>query len=153
WIAAAVLGPATLLKGPIALLLPALALPMHLFGARRAGFEARVRPWGPMLLAVALAVPWFGYAAGRHGLAFVWAFFGHHHLERFFTEKLGEGRGLFYYPSVYPGDTLPWSVVVPGALWIGARARALRAEPWRSAIVWTLVLFGFFTLSTGKREV
>lgn len=156
WLAAAVLGAAVLVKGPVSLLLPALFIPVHLLLAGRRDLFPRLRPIGPILVALALAVPWFLYMAHRYGDRFVDVYFVQHHLDRAFTSMFGGGRGVLYYPGAWMGDALPWSLAFPGALFLTAkkgRGGAWRTDPRLFPLLWSAVVFVFFTLSTGKRAV
>jgi 4-amino-4-deoxy-L-arabinose transferase-like glycosyltransferase len=152
WLAATSLGLGTLMKGPIALLLPALFVPLHLRVAGRWSLWHRLRPAGPGLLALVLGLPWFVYAAWQYGDEFLGTYFGRHHFERFFTDHLGS-RGLLYYPTVFLADLLPWGAALPGAAWVCWRTPLRRSEPWRSACVWGALLLVFFSLSRSKREI
>jgi len=152
WIAAAALGAGTLMKGPVILGLVALALFGHLWAARRCDLLRRLRPAGPALLLLAIAVPWFVYMTARYGAAFPREYFWRHHVGRFFTGLFGD-RGPLFYPLAYLGDALPWSVSLPGAIWMARRAGRWRAEPWCFSLVWCAILLVLFTLSTGKRTV
>jgi len=149
----AALGAAVLMKGPVALLLPGVALLAHRWIARDG---LKLRPLGPLAAALALGAPWFLYMTARFGRDFVEVYFLDHHLRRAFTDMYGGGRGLGFYPLAYLGDALPWSVALPGA--IVATIRDARDGKWRHdprtlALLWVALVFLFFMASTGKRSV
>jgi len=149
----AALGAGILMKGPVALLLPGIALLVH---RRIARDGLRLRPLGPIAVAFAIGAPWFLYMTARFGRAFADVYFVDHHLRRAFTDTFGGSRGLGFYPLAYLGDALPWSVALPGA--IVAAVRDGRAGEWRRdprtlALLWVALVFLFFMASTGKRSV
>src|SRR5262249_39458725 len=145
WLAAIALGLTTTMKGPIALLLPSLFVPLHLLAAGRLELR-RPLPWGAVALALLLGASWFVYACWRGGAAFAATSFGQHICGRFSTDDLGS-RGALYYPPVFLLDILPWGAALPGALWVGWRQRLWRREPWRSAVLWSALLLLFFSIS------
>jgi len=148
---AVALAAGTLMKGPVALLLPAAPLLLHLRISRR-DLLPRLRPLGPFALALALSAPWFVYMAFAHGRPFLQTYFAEHHLARFFTTEFGGGRGPLFYVGAFFGDGLPWSLLAPLVLvfaWRERRADHSRLLP----LLWCGALLLVVMLSTGKRSV
>jgi 4-amino-4-deoxy-L-arabinose transferase-like glycosyltransferase len=147
------LGLGVLVKGPVALLLPAIALAAHRLVARDG---LRVRPLAPLAVALAVGAPWFVYMTARFGSAFTDVYFLEHHLQRAFTTMFGGGRGPGFYPLAYLGDALPWSVALPGAVVFTAldgRGGGWRRDPRTLPLLWSAIVFLAFSASTGKRSV
>jgi 4-amino-4-deoxy-L-arabinose transferase-like glycosyltransferase len=140
-----------LLKGPIGAVLPAVIVGVHL------AVEGDWRPrrwrlglaWGVPLV-LALTVPWFVLADRTTGGEFTRVFFWHHNLGR----GLG-GSGLrnnpwwFYLPQ-FLGDFLPWSVLLPMAVW--RHRLVLRRDPdARFGCTWFLAVLLVLSCSRFKR--
>ncbi|MFO0944880.1 MAG: glycosyltransferase family 39 protein [Planctomycetota bacterium] len=118
------LGVATLLKGPVAVVLVLMPIISYLAaigepivpglqrGAWRSWSKLRV-PVG-LLLVVAIAGPWFVYAIVQSHGEYFWDFFVYHNLERALgtTEELKPGPVWFYFPRILV-DGFPWSILFP----------------------------------------
>jgi 4-amino-4-deoxy-L-arabinose transferase-like glycosyltransferase len=184
-----------LLKGPIAAVLPAAVVGLHLVVER--GLRAR-RPLGAMLsrpplsaparpelpgaakawhpvdppvtlspchlvtwssllwgvpLVLALAGPWFIAANGWTGGELVRVFFWYHNVERGF----GGTGGLPAYPWWYYGprlllDLLPWSLLLPPALWFFGRGGRWRDDPEaRFGLTWLAAVLVLLSCMRFKR--
>ncbi len=86
------------------------------------------------------AVPWYGYMVWRFGTAFLYDFFIHENVRRFF---IAEHRGMdriFFYPAGFLGGFFPWSVFILPTLFYGIR-QAIRNRSCIQKI--------FFELSLG----
>ncbi len=147
---AAGLGFAT--KGPIALLVPGFAVLLLLWENRRR--PAPCRPVG-LLLGVlaflALALGWFVLVYRRLGTEPLVTFFFRENLERFAGEAYDVGRPFWFYPPAYLAEGLPWSPLLPIALWRLLRSRegddAARA---RFLSLWVALVLVPLSLSRGK---
>ena len=114
--AVAGLGFAT--KGPVALLVPGLALLLLLWENRRRPVPCG---WGPLALGVlaftVLGLGWFALVYQRLGPGPLVAFFFRENLERFAGEAYDVGRPFWFYPPAYLAEGKPWSPLLPIALW------------------------------------
>jgi len=149
------LGLAVLTKGPVGLILPALAIVAFLAWERRLGEIRRCLPlWAPLLSvapglvwisgAVALAPPGFADQAILDNL---WGRFVH---------GTAHSGPPWYYLYRLPLDLLPWTLLAPavvaaGRRVLGAEGPAERARVWRFLLAWLGSAFVFFSLSGGKR--
>ncbi len=144
-----------LLKGPIAVALPAAVLLAQRLVERRLN-RSCVRElglgWGvPLTLAVAL--PWYAWVDWQTQGELFRVFFWHHNVERGF----GDDAALAAHPWWFYGprlaiDLLPWSQLLPAALWWCARRRELRADPEvRFGLVWLLAVVALLSLMRFKR--
>jgi len=105
----ALLGLATLAKGPIALLLAAMPiLPVLVLYPSRRRVVGAV---GALAVATAVAVPWFWMIIRRTGFEFVSVFVLNHNLARFFTTLHHHEHPLYYYLPVLLAGLHPWSVL------------------------------------------
>ncbi len=137
---------AFLIKGLIALLLPALIVGLW------AWLMHVVRPtlralwhWPALLGFVALAAPWHIAAEwANHG--FLQYYFIHEHLARFSGEISNRNKPFWFFVPVLLGGFLPYSVLLPriiALLWRGPGVPLFLA-------VWAAVVFVFFSLSGSK---
>jgi 4-amino-4-deoxy-L-arabinose transferase-like glycosyltransferase len=146
-------------KGLLALLLPGgvIALDEILAGELRprtvvSRLRALDAPLGLVLVA-AVAAPWHTLAALRNP-GFAWDYFVNQHLLFFFDQKLprdsiADSLGFFW--AMFGARTLPWSLVLPGALLHAGRT--LRDRPaLRLPLVWTALVLGFFSLAASRLE-
>src|SRR5688572_29210901 len=118
---------ATLAKGPLGALLPALAALGYVLAARDWRFLRRLASpigWALFLL---VAAPWYVLVIRSVGRAFVDTFFLDHNLQRF-TSSIHRHPGPFlYYVPVLLAGLFPWSGLLIPALAM-ARPRANRAD-------------------------
>jgi 4-amino-4-deoxy-L-arabinose transferase-like glycosyltransferase len=147
-------GLATLAKGPLGLLLPALALVawLSLGGAWRR--VARVDVLGSAIAFLATALPWYHGVIALHGPGFIDEFFGDTYLARFLGDSQYGIRGDFsFYAGTLAVGFFPWSAAAIAAAPWAARA-AGRSDPRRSlvllAVCWATVCFVLVALSGAK---
>jgi 4-amino-4-deoxy-L-arabinose transferase-like glycosyltransferase len=151
WLLGATAGAAlaTLAKGPVGLVLPALAAVA--FAAWRRDRTALVRLGLVRVLGVAALVAgaWYLVAFATQGRAFLDVVVKENLLRFVDTEdaRTGHAHGFFYLPIVGLVGLLPWVPLLPLA------APARRDEPTTFAAVWALAVLVFFSLANAKRSV
>jgi 4-amino-4-deoxy-L-arabinose transferase-like glycosyltransferase len=150
--AVAGLGFAT--KGPIAVLIPGIAILLLLFKKR-----GRPVPGGVLGIAIGalafavLGFGWFGLVYQRLGAEPLAYFFLRENLQRFAAETYDIGRPIWFYVPAYLAEGLPWSPFLPIAL-----ARLLRSADPRTRTgarflsLWPLVVLVLLSLSRGKLD-
>lgn len=148
-------GLGCLMKGPVAVVVPALAVAPAWLLERR---EARVR-WGHVALAAAIALavalPWYVAMVLRHGMAYVDSFVVGDNLERFTTTRFNDKRPIWFYLPVIAGGLLPWSAYSVAAA--GAGLAALAQKRWRPSrneirlLSWAITPTLFFAASVGQQ--
>jgi 4-amino-4-deoxy-L-arabinose transferase-like glycosyltransferase len=148
---------AALVKGPVGLVIPAMALGGCLLTLRevRTGLR-RLVPWEGLALFLLIAAPWYVLALSANGWAFIEGFVIKHHVTRY-TGVISSHAGplWFYFPVVLVGF-FPWSGFLPAALWRAAgTVRRRRAEAAGDHLVvtclcWLTGLFIFFSLAGTK---
>ncbi|HTY62089.1 MAG TPA: glycosyltransferase family 39 protein [Acidobacteriota bacterium] len=156
WIAAyffAALGFLT--KGPVAVIIPAVAVIAWAFiGRRLKAADFRFLPGAAVFAAVVL--PWYLLVYYRHGWTYIAPFFLRDNLGRFASEDFGPSRGLLYYFGVGISDFFPWSILALCACGVLWRCRKTE-HPFRSLeyglpILWCAFTFLLFSLSKNKQE-
>jgi 4-amino-4-deoxy-L-arabinose transferase-like glycosyltransferase len=145
-------GLALLAKGPLGLLLPALACAAFLLVTRdRAAWNRLVRPAWMLVLAAALcalvALPWYLAAWRAHGREFVDVFLLNHNLQRFTSTIHRHPGPVVYYLPVLLIGLFPWAGLVPAALG-SVRPRGSRADLF--VLCWLLLPLAFFSLAGSK---
>ncbi len=142
-------GLGLLVKGPVAVLVPAATFILWSISSKRWDrLRAAVSDGTAWALMLAVAAPWYIYALNRHGMAFVDGFFLRHNLQRFSGVMEGHGGSLLYYVLALPVLSMPWTPLVVAAL-------AKGSQWWRDGLgryllVWALFVLVFFSLSGTK---
>ncbi|HSD50264.1 MAG TPA: glycosyltransferase family 39 protein, partial [Candidatus Methylomirabilis sp.] len=151
------MGLAVLVKGPVGVLIPMMALGgLLFFHQERWRVLARLVPWeGPLLFAV-LTLPWYGLVLRANGWAFVEGFVIKHHITRFSGVVSSHAGPIWFYLPVLLIGFYPWSGFLPSALWRAGTAarRQARSHPADRLLVacacWVIGLLVFFSLAGTK---
>ena len=151
-----VLGLGFATKGPIAVLVPGLAVLVLVVLVEN---RRRPRPFriAPPLLGVfaflVLGFAWFGLVYARLGAGPLEYFFLKENLERFSGDAYDVGRSAWFYLPAYVAEGLPWSLLLPLALGRLLRPGAEDEEgrrPARFLAVWVGLVLIPLCLSRGK---
>jgi 4-amino-4-deoxy-L-arabinose transferase-like glycosyltransferase len=145
-------GLALLSKGPLGLLLPGLALVMWQAFRRK---WRRIFEMAPLsLIAVAVYLPWFVATAEGMGWNSILYEFYAQNLERFLTsEYRGHGQPWFYYLRNFWLDFMPWSWLVPPAVWWLVRSGRHRDPKIQLAFWWFGAFIAFLSIAATKRQL
>lgn len=150
--AAAALG--FLMKGPLALVIPAIVLLPIWWREGRLGVLTVRNLLVAAALFVVIGLPWYAAMTYTHGTAYLESFFLADNLERFATDRFNEPRAFWFYIPILIGGLVPWSlfmfVMAPSVWDVVKRRRRLTTEEWR-LLLWIGVPLLFFTLSVGKQ--
>jgi 4-amino-4-deoxy-L-arabinose transferase-like glycosyltransferase len=147
--AVAGLGFAT--KGPIAAVIPGLALLLLLARHRRVPASVPVLALGTAVFAL-LGLGWFALVAARMGPQPLVHFFFRENLERFAGEGFDVGRPAWFYLPAFFAEGMPWSPLLPAAVLSLRRGDAdpgSRAAGWFLA-AWAALVLVPLSLSRGK---
>jgi 4-amino-4-deoxy-L-arabinose transferase-like glycosyltransferase len=147
---AAAAGLATLVKGPVGFLIPALVLLVfHRVEGRRGAWKRLLAPLN-LLVFFGIALPWFV------GLCLVHPDFLHYGLveesfNRFTSSRTFHRSEPFYFYAIIVAATFfPWSLVLPGAALAAWKERWARHAADRLCLVWSVVVVLFFSISQSK---
>jgi 4-amino-4-deoxy-L-arabinose transferase-like glycosyltransferase len=148
-------GLGCLMKGPVAIVVPALAVALP-WWRERGSLDVR---WTHLAaaaaLAAAVALPWYVAMVARHGMAYVDSFLVGDNLERFTTTRFNDTRPIWFYLPVIAGGLVPW--VVFGVAAAGAGLVKLARRQWRPSrddirlLSWAVVPTLFFMVSVGQQ--
>lgn len=137
-------------KGLPALVLPGAVLVLYSLWQRDAALWSRLHLGKGLLLFGVLAAPWF-VAVSAANPEFPRYFFWHEHVERFLTRVHGRYEPWWYFVPVVAAGVLPWTLLVPRALALGARRDAASDfQPARALWLWVVVIVVFFSASSSK---
>lgn len=156
WLRAAALAAALgfLLKGPLAVVIPALVvLPIVLIERRLSRLSATDLAQALLLFAI-VALPWYGAMWWRHGTPYLESFFIGDNLERFATDRFNDPRPWWYYLPVIVGGVAPWSPFL--LLGAGATLRLITARGAPGSLetrltIWVVAPLLLLTASVGKQ--
>jgi 4-amino-4-deoxy-L-arabinose transferase-like glycosyltransferase len=147
------MGFATLAKGLIGVVLPALLL---------VGFVLVRRDWrmildGKLHLGIpiffAIVAPWVYLVNSATDGKWLSDFIYIHHFQRY-TAGTGHRQPFYYYLTTLPVDFLPWTIFVAPALFAYRDYRSLLADPTKLfLLLWFSVVFVFFSASDTKRDL
>jgi 4-amino-4-deoxy-L-arabinose transferase-like glycosyltransferase len=152
-LAAAATGLATLVKGPVGFLVPLLVgLVFHPLAGRRGAWRRIFAPLN-LLVFFGLTLPWFV------GLCRAKPDFLHYGLveesfNRFTSaQTFQRGKPFYYFLLIMAGTFFPWSLLVPTALVTAWQERRTGHRVDLLALVWTVLVVGFFSISQSKQAV
>ncbi|MBI4263632.1 MAG: glycosyltransferase family 39 protein [Acidobacteria bacterium] len=144
-----------LLKGPVALAVPAAVL-LPIWWRERSTHPVRLRDIAAAAAVFAVVgLPWYVAMTLEHGPAYLQSFFVADNFERFAMGRFNEPRPVWFYLPIVVGGMIPWAMYLLVLPWrsvaevVGGR-RALSDEEWR-LLLWALVPLIFFTISVGKQ--
>lgn len=154
-VAGASAGLGFLMKGPVALVVPALVL-LPIWWRERLRVVGLWRGLAvAALIGGAIGLPWYVAMWAEHGTPYLRSFFIGDNLERFATGRFNERRIPGNYIAVLIGGLLPWSgylVALPVSTIARLRSgvRRLTDVEWR-LVLWAIMPLLFFTISVGQQ--
>jgi 4-amino-4-deoxy-L-arabinose transferase-like glycosyltransferase len=150
------IGIAVLVKGPIAFFLCGLALAIAAVLSADARRRLFALQWFlGLLLAIAVAAPWFGYMLLRFGKPFIDVYVFSENLTLFAGNRFVNQPRPWFYFQILAAGLLPWTGLVIGRLVDDVRAMIRRERVETIEILlwsWTAAIVGFFTVSTFKLD-
>ncbi|NOT28210.1 MAG: glycosyltransferase family 39 protein [Acidobacteria bacterium] len=144
-----------LMKGPIALVVPALVL-APIWWRERATAPIRIGDLAiAALVGAAIGLPWYVAMTVKHGAPYLQSFFVGDNLERFATSRFNDPRAPWFYVPIVVGGLFPWSMYLlilpwPSIIAIARGRRLVTQIEWR-LLAWILLPLVFFTISIGKQ--
>ena len=150
---AAVLGLGFLTKGPVAVLLPGLAIVLLPWRRRDWGRGSAAALALAVTLFVVFGLGWFVAVYLRLGAGPLEYFFLRENLERFAAETYDTGRPLWYFLPTYLAEGLPWSLFFPVAAsrLVGGKADE-ETKGARLLLTWIGLMLVPLSLSRGKLD-
>jgi 4-amino-4-deoxy-L-arabinose transferase-like glycosyltransferase len=147
---AALGGLATLVKGPVGFLIPALVLLVfNRLEGRVGAWRRLLSPWN-ILVVLGVALPWFIALCVRHP-DFLQYGLVEESFKRFTSSKrFGRSEPFYFYVPIVAVMFLPWSLLLPEAIWMTWKERWPKHSADRLCLVWAVVVVVFFSISQSK---
>ncbi len=148
----AALALAVLSKGLIGLVLPGGALVAYSLVTRDWALWRRLNIVAGVVLLLVVAAPWFIVVSMRNREFFDF-FFIHEHFTRFLTHEARREGPWWYFIPIFLVGVLPWLTVVAWtarSAWTNAPVDRNGFSWQRFSIVWSVVIFAFFSASGSK---
>jgi 4-amino-4-deoxy-L-arabinose transferase-like glycosyltransferase len=143
-------GLATLTKGPVAVVLIGGTALFYLLLTRQ--FIRLLSPilWLSLLIAIAVALPWYLSMVHLHGSLFVQGFLEANNLTRYLQPEHPQTSSFVWFLPVLLGFIFPWSIPLICAV-DAAIVAAIRGERASlAALIWVGWVFLFFSFSQTK---
>ena len=144
---------ATLTKGPVGFILPLLISLAYLLIQKdwRGIKEMRLLPG--MLLFIAVVLVWYLPALLKGGQYYLNETLFHQTIDRY-SKGWSHVHPIYYYLYNFPVDFLPWIFFLPAAMIYGfSKEMIAKRKEFLFLLTWFIVIFIFFSLSKGKREL
>jgi 4-amino-4-deoxy-L-arabinose transferase-like glycosyltransferase len=144
---------ATLTKGPVGFLLPLFVSLIYLTLQKDWEGIKRMKLLPGMLLFFVIVLSWYLPALSKGG----WDYFNEtilrHSVGRFAKGTI-HIRPFYYYLYTFPVDFLPWTFFLPAAVYYGySKERIEKRKSFLFLLIWFAVIFLFFSLTKGKRDL
>jgi len=141
---------ATMTKGPVGFVLPALVILSFLVVRRDLAEILRMRlPTGALLFAV-IVLPWYLLFWQRAGADEAVNLVLTQSVRRY-VAAWNNQQPWYYFLWRLPADLLPWTPLLPFAVWFSRRR--MPALERHLLLCWLAAMLVFFSISTGKRGV
>jgi 4-amino-4-deoxy-L-arabinose transferase-like glycosyltransferase len=155
WTVLAAAGAAlgTLAKGPVALMLPALAFAVFALGRREVAAIRRLRAPTVLAAAAVVAAVWYALAYHRLGAELLGVVARENWLRFLGADDADASHrhGPLYLVGLGLVGFLPWTPLLP--LGLAFAARRPRTAPTAFAAAWAVAVFAFFAVAAAKRSV
>ncbi|MEZ5565670.1 MAG: phospholipid carrier-dependent glycosyltransferase [Gammaproteobacteria bacterium] len=140
-------GLAFLTKGFLALVVPVVVIVPFLAWQRR-WRELFTGLWLPLVVAVAVALPW-SLLVHQAEPDFWRYFFWEEHIRRFASSEAQHDKPFWFFAAAFPAMALPWVFVLPAAI-RRLREPGINPVTVRFLALWFLLPLLFFSIARGK---
>jgi 4-amino-4-deoxy-L-arabinose transferase-like glycosyltransferase len=147
WIAALAAGFGTMIKGPIALVLPVLVIVAWLLWTRGWSRLRGLPLLGPTMAYVVIAGSWFAVASYYLGVTFLGRYFGSSNVGRFLHPFENQPGPFWYYVPVLVIGFFPFIAFLPQAL---QRAWRMHGDDEKFLLLCAAVPLAFFSIAATK---
>ncbi len=147
------MGLATLTKGPIGFILPALVSVVTLLVQRDFAGLRRMKILPGLAIVFAMVLSWYVLAAIRGGRLFLQETLYLHTVD-YYAMGWDHVKPFHFYLGTFPLDFMPWGLFFPFAVAYGFARRTIeKRREFFFLLTWFAVIFIFFSISKGKRNL
>lgn len=144
-------GLAVLTKGPLGLLLPALAVVLFLLYRKQISFLASRWTLIGLCVFALIAVPWYLFAWKNYGDSFIQEFFYNDHWRRVIEAEHKSNDRFYFYPLTMLLGMFPWTLFLAAGIAGIFKKLKERVTAFEHFIVsWILVVLVVFTCAHSK---
>ncbi len=144
---------ATLTKGPVGFILPLLVALIYLGVQREWQSIRKMRLFTGLALLLAIVLCWYLPAVLKGGREYLDYTIFRQSIDRY-SEGWSHARSFLYYFYIFPTDFMPWTLFLPaGFIHLCKGIGKEKRKESLFLLIWFSVIFLFFTLSKGKREL
>lgn len=143
----AAMGAGTLVKGPIALVVPGMVVFSYLLFTRKWYLLSRFHLLFGTAVYLAMVVPWYAWVEIANP-GYLYYFLWEEHFVRYLTPHHSRAAGWYYFFLVVGVGFLPWTLFIP----LAAKSLWKRTLPDANLflVLWVVVPFVFFSASQSK---
>jgi 4-amino-4-deoxy-L-arabinose transferase-like glycosyltransferase len=149
----ALLGLATVAKGPIGVVLPSIIFLVFLGVRRDFSFVKKLRPISGSIVFLLVAGSWYSLAVWQGGMSFV----GRQLIDETLLTAVGSYghyQPIYYFVVILLQQLAPWSFFLPViAIYFYQYRHRLHEKHLLFPLLWLLLVLLFFSLARGKRAV
>ena len=138
---------ATLVKGPIGVVLPGMVAFLYLLTCRKLSILSKLDLHIGIPLFLVIVAPWY-YEVERFNPGYLRYFLWEENFIRYLTPHFNRTEPWYYFFLVIGAGFLPWTLVVPEALGHAWRGRG--NDTFLFLLAWTVLPFVFFSFSGAK---
>lgn len=148
------MGLAVLTKGPVGFLLPSLTIVSFLAVTKNLKHLKRIENLWGLVLFIGIILAWLVPACLRGGEPYTNEILFSQNIDRFVSESASHARPFYYYLHSFPSGFSPWVFLLPGAfVWGFVKYQKSNRSAFYFPFCWFTVIFIFFSLCSGKREL
>jgi 4-amino-4-deoxy-L-arabinose transferase-like glycosyltransferase len=141
---------AVLSKGLVGILIPGAVALLYMLIERDWRLPLRAQPWWTLAALLLLAAPWFVLVSARNP-EFAHFFFIFQHFQRYLSRaQFDRYQPAWFFLPVLALGLLPWTTLLPQALYRGWRAARGGERASSLLLIWAAFVLLFFSLSQSK---
>jgi 4-amino-4-deoxy-L-arabinose transferase-like glycosyltransferase len=141
---------AVLAKGLVGILIPGAVALLYMLVQRDWRLPLRAQPWWTLAALLLLAAPWFVLVSARNP-EFAHFFFIFQHFQRYLSRaQFDRYQPVWFFLPVLALGLLPWTTLLPQALYRGWRAARGGERASSLLLIWAAFVLLFFSLSQSK---
>jgi 4-amino-4-deoxy-L-arabinose transferase-like glycosyltransferase len=143
-------GLAALTKGPVAIVLVGVTVLLYLIFTKQAARLLSPLLWLSLLIAIAVALPWYASMIHEHGSLFINGFLEANNLTRYLRAEHPTTSSPIWFLPVLLGFIFPWSLPLVLSLVSGWKLVRQGDRAALFLIIWIVWVFIFFSASQTK---